>query len=304
MTLPDISKGGKPCRDTAKNLRRRSAKGKELAPAEAEWLANWEARVAAMPKGRPVKTEADNDSQAGTERQPADAAGNPTVPPSNDPVDPAASGNSDPAPPPPPIEAPPRVAPVAHHVIASSPTGDWRAKHRAQIQFSGDGRQMLCESLAEQWALALGALVDDMAKAGIAPIAGIDPRLPQVKSLATLAFDELLPEKAKLSPKIGLVVVTTATIGKRAYHHKAITEALKKDPATVEWQRKQEEREAADKAAHAARAEQAKQATAQPEPKYAEPAPAPEVARPVNGQPFNSSAPRSQPVDRDTSPLL
>lgn len=290
MTFPDIEKGGKACRDMAKNLRRR-AKAKGLTTEEGEWIAAWEARVAAMPKGRPVK-----DSQSEPDAATEGAAGKTEDPPSPDP-EPAAPGKS--AEPPPPVEAPPRVMPSKPIEVTHG--ADWRAKHRAAVNFSGDGRQMLCESLADAWADGLGALVDDMRKAGIEPFAKIDPRMPNMKSIAVLAFDELLPEKAKLSPKVGLLVITTATIGKRAYHHKAITAALKNDPATIEWQKKQAEREAADRATHAARAEQAKAAEAPPV-QYAEPPPAPEPERPVNGKPFQDK-PREVP-DRDSAPLV
>lgn len=301
MKLPDIEKGGKPGRDFAARLRKRLKRGTGEAFTDEEnaWLAAWDAKVATMPKGRPPK----NDSQSGSESTPEGAAEQPDakVPPSDRPLpsDSAAPVNSDP-----PLEAAPKVAAA---VIVNATPGDWRAVHRARAKFSDDGRQMLCEMVADGWSEALGAMIDDMKKAGIAPVMGIDPRMPTIKSLAVLAFDELLPSAAKISPKVALVVVTTATVGKRAYHHKAITAALKDDPETIEWRKRQAEREAREQNQRAKHDEEVAAAQAPAEPQYAEPPPPPEVATPINGSPFNANARqavRMRDDDNDRAPVV
>lgn len=279
MATPSIDKGGKECRDYAQRLRKREKRGKEMSDEDRQWLTAWEARVAAMPKGRPPK-----DSQSAAET-PADGGdgktGNDVPQDDAKPADPSPPAN---ATEPPPLEAPPKVAAVPVAAVAGA---DWRDEHRRRTAFTGDGRKMLCESVADAWATGLGALVDDMVKAGKAPPLGLDPRLPQIKSMAVLAFDELLPERAKLSPKVALLVVTTTTIGARVVHNKAIAEALKDDPDTIAWRKEQEKREAKEHMQAVRHADEVA-AAAPPPPKVADPTPPPAAAEsPINGAPFS-----------------
>jgi len=280
--LPDFNARGKVARDTAANLRRKIKRGKELTSEERDWLDKREAYVASQPKGRPPGSAADgdNDSQSGSESKPEGGGDNP------DQAHPLPSDTPPPAiSPPPPLEAAPVVKTNAPASEGSK--GDWRSVHRDRCKFSDDGRQMLCESLADAWSDALGALVDDMRKAGMEAPLGLDPRIPNIKSMAVLAFDELLPDRARLTPKVATIIVTTAVVGKRAMKHKAITEALKTDPETLAWKKKQAEREARDQELRAAKAAEVKAGeTPKPpaEPTHAEPPPAPELERPKNGQ--------------------
>ena len=175
------------------------------------------------------------------------------------------------------------------------------------IHMGDDGRQFACEMLANAWADGLGALVEDMAKAGISPLLGLDPRLPRVRAFAVLAFDEMLPPGAKLSPKMVTLGITTATIGKRVYHHKAITEALKSDPETIAWKKKQAEREAKEqeqRAAHDAEVAAGK-AAAQPEqPTHAEPPPPPPPEPPSTKNGVFGGRDTRAPKDDGLGPLI
>lgn len=137
-------------------------------------------------------------------------------------------------------------------------------------------------------------MVDDMKKAGHEPFGGLDPRLPPLQSMAVLAFDELLPEKVRMTPRIGLLAITTATVAQRAYHNKSIAEALKDDPETIEYRNKlkkeQERREAHEQLARDKHEREQAEVAAANAPQYAEPPPAPpseaptvKVPRPVNG---------------------
>jgi hypothetical protein len=296
MSMPDIQKGGKACRDHAANLRRKVKRGKELSADERSWLEGWEARVAAMPPGRPPgsgksASDDDKDSQSGGESQPEGGGEKP------------GNGSPSPAEPPPPanvaadappIEPPPPVAkPAAPQ--ADGKAGDWRAAHRKAIGFSDDGRQMICEQLAGHLTNGLGALCDDMKKAGIDPL--VDPRV--LRSLYVLALDDILPDRAKLTPKVGAALATITVVGQRAYHHKKITEALKDDPDVIAWKKAQAEREAKEQMARVAHEAEVKAgATVKQEaPKYAEP-PEPPLApeRPPNGHAFNRNAPQPDPI--------
>jgi hypothetical protein len=189
------------------------------------------------------------------------------------------------APPPPPVdpsvEPPPPVRDAPTSAAAGSPGGgsDWREKWRKEVRFSDDGRQMLCESIALSIVEGLGALCDEMKKAGVEP--RIDPRT--IAGIYVLAIDDLLPAKARLTPRIGAVIATSAVVGQRYYHHKAITEALAKDPAHQEWLRKQAERQQQEQAQRAAHdAETAPPPAPEAPPQYAAPPPPPEPPK-VNG---------------------
>jgi hypothetical protein len=145
----------------------------------------------------------------------------------------------DSAPPPPVNEAPPPVPPEPAVKVAGAKSGDWRDKWRAQVSFSGDGRQMLCEQIGMSIVEGLSALRDETAKV-------VSPKTPDPRALAgmfVLAMDDLLPERAKLTPKIGAAVVTIGTVGERYYHADKIAEFMKTDPEHQAWLRKQAERE-------------------------------------------------------------
>jgi hypothetical protein len=264
-------KGGKDDRDRAARLRKRVKRGGKLEGADADWMAAWEAHVASMPKGRPPKTDQQSAPETGAEGG-GDKA-------SSAPPDLSAGAAPPPADTTPPLEPPPRVAAPPP---AASAAGDWRDAHRKRVNMSEDGRQMLCEMLAEQITDGLGALVDEMKRAEVTPM--IDPRL--VKSLYVLALDEIMPQRARMTPKLGAVLVTTATVGQRFYHHKKITEALKDDPDVIAWKREQAAREAKEQAQRAAnQAEVAKAKEPPPEVKYAEPPPPPDEPPPtLNGR--------------------
>jgi hypothetical protein len=308
MPAPSVEKGGKEAREYAAKLRKRAKKG-TCSDEDSAWLSLWDARIATLPKGRPTKERAAAEaanSQPGSESTPG-GGGDQTEVPHVPRTEPSAS----PPPANPDLEAAPRVAP---NVAAQDAPSDWRTPHRNRCKFSDDGRQMLCESIADAWADGLGALVDDMKKAGMDAPMGLDPRLPNIKSMAVLAFDELLPDRARLTPKVATIIITTAVVGKRAIKHKAITEALKTDPDTIAWKKKQAEREAKEqleRAAHDAEVAAANATPAAPpaQPTHAEPPPPPEPpppangARPKSGQPFSGRSTRAKPID-DGMPVL
>jgi len=256
-------KGGKEDREYAATLRKRAKRGKSpLSSDEQEWLGAWDARVASMPKGRPPK-----DQQSAPEMAADGADGQPRQSPSDHP-----SGNpsapADTPPPPPNVEPPPRVADAPTPppgAAAGGASKDWRQKWRDQIHFSGDGRQMLCEGIGNSIVEGLAALREETAKV-------TTPRTPDPRALAgmfVLALDELLPERAKMTPKIGASVVTIGTIAERYYHAEAIKEFLKTDPTHQEWLRKQAERERTEQEQRAAHEAEVKANT--PPVQYAEP---------------------------------
>ena len=189
---------------------------------------------------------------------------------------------------------------------SSGKAGDWREKWRKEIHFADDGRQMLCEMLGGSAVEALGAMCDEMKKAGIQP--KVDPR--KLMGLYVLALDEVLPARARMSPKVGAVVATTVVVGQRYYYAKEIAEALKNDPEHQEWIRKQAERERTEQAQRAAHDAEAKAGTdagakaATPSVQYAE-APAPPSEPAVNGTAIiRRPEPRRIPLADDPEALF
>jgi len=172
-----------------------------------------------------------------------------------------------------------RDAPAVAAAGAPKATGDWRDKWRAQIHYSGDGRQMLCESIGSSIVEGLGALRDETSKV-------TTPKTPDPRAMAglfILALDELLPERAKLTPKIGAAALMVGTIGERYYHAKKIEEFLKTDPDHREWLRKQAERERAEQTQRAQHEAEVAAASSPPQqPQYAEP-PQPDAPAEHNG---------------------
>lgn len=289
----------------AARLRSKKRAGKGLTPENERKLAEYDA-LGPRKVGRPASAEEPDEPSTTPDPVPEQEAV-----PEQTAVQPDAV-----LPPPPPPEVPPRVdipKSTPANTNASAKSEDWREKWRKQIHFSDDGRQMICEQLAQHTVDALGALVDDMKKADVAPL--IDPRA--IVGMYVLAFDELLPARARLTPKIGAVLATTATVGQRAYHHKKITDALKDDPEVKEWKRQQAEREAKEQAQRAAHnAETEKTASGEPVAPVVQLADQSEPvkeATPINGQPLRTEQPEP-PITRamvtrigdmrDTNPVI
>lgn len=242
----------------AARLRAKVRAGKGLSPTNKRLLEEYDSHRAEVKESAPAP-------EGGEQAPPADREQGAAPPPP--PVDPNVE-------PPPPV----KDAPTSSGATSSG-GNDWREKWRKEVRFSDDGRQMLCESIALSIVEGLGALCDEMKKAGVEP--RIDPRT--IAGIYVLAIDDILPVKARLTPRIGAVIATSAVVGQRYYHHKAITEALAKDPAHQEWLRKQAERQAAEQAQRAAHdAETAPKPAPEAPPQYAAPPPPPEPP-PVNG---------------------
>lgn len=131
----------------------------------------------------------------------------------------------------------------------------WQAKYRKTAASSGgmDGREMLCTFIGSQWRDVLKAMETDLALVGVAPVIPADA----LYSVIVIALDQLLPDKARLTPPIAAAVGTTITTGQRFRHHKKIVEAQKHDPSIQEYKRKAEEAEKAARAERVAKAEAA-----------------------------------------------
>lgn len=212
---------------------------------------------------------------------------------------------------PPNVEPPPRVADVPVNVAGGTAkaSNDWREKHRTAIAFTGDGRQMFCESIGDMIVQGLGALRDETGKVTNPKVP--DPRIDAMRSLFVLAIDDIAPDRARLTPRVGAALVTIGTLGERAYHAKKIAEYLKTSPDHQAWLRKQGERERAeadlqrDQAERAAREAGARDARADMEaeakPQYAEPPPPPAQTNGVHAPPPQRTAPaaaqKSDPDD-------
>lgn len=208
---------------------------------------------------------------------------------------------------PPNVEPPPRVADAPVNVAGAKAgtTGDWRDKHRAAINFAGDGRQMLCEAVGKSLTAALGALFDETSKVTSPKVP--DPRL--FESMFILALDDVLPDRAKLTPKVGAAVVMTATLVERGWHAKKIAEYLKTSPDHQAWLKKQAERERAEadlqrEAVARANGEAHAQASnpgavKEAAPQYAEPPLPPEQTNGVHAPPPQRAAPAAQKADPD-----
>ncbi len=273
----------------AARLRDKKRAGKNLTPANERKLADYEAMRARAKSGDPAPGDQPPGDQPPGE--PAPAGG-----------EPAPAQDAKPAAPPPPIpdlEPPPAVKDPPRATATTG--GDWRDTYRKQIHFQGDGRQMLCEQIGMSIVEGLSALRSETAKV-------TTPKTPDPKLLAgmfILAIDDLLPERARMTPRIGAAVITGGTIVERFYHSKAILEVLKNDPEHIEWLRQQKQREhdeQAARAAHDAEVAAAAASVAQPEqPKYAEPAQQ-EAPPPTNGVKRSSRA-RAQPIEVDHEPL-
>lgn len=235
----------------AARLRHRLKKDGRLPVEKQRQLDEYEA---AKDQPRPTGDPAPQEDRPGGEPQPGPAP-DPAAAPASDPVDPGPMPN---------VEPPPRVAdaptPKQEERSKGKASGDWRDRWRDHMHFSGDGRATLCEGFGDAITEGLGALCDEMRKAGIEP--RIDPRVPFVKAMYVLALDELLPERARLTPKIGAAVATVTVIGQRYYYAEQIAEYLKKDPEHQEWLRKQAEREKAERKHAEAHADEVKKAEA------------------------------------------
>lgn len=130
----------------------------------------------------------------------------------------------------------------------------WQAKYKKTAASAGgmDGREMLCTFIGSQWRDALKAMEADLALVGVAPVIPADSLYPVI----VIALDQLLPDKARLTPPIAAAVATTITTGQRFRHHKKIVEAQKHDPSIQEYKRKAEEAEKAARAERVAKAAQ------------------------------------------------
>ncbi len=195
-------------------------------------------------------------------------------------------GREDPPPPPngepiPGVEPPPPVAPPppsSESRSSGGKVGDWRDKWRGQIHYSGDGRQMLCEGIGMSLVEGLAALRDETAKVAT-------PRTPDPRALAgmfVLAMDDLLPERARMTPKVGAALLAAGTIVERYYYAEQIKEFLKTDPEHIAWAKKQAERERTEQEHRAAHNAEAAGAEAPPPPpaQYADPTPPPGAPAP------------------------
>lgn len=214
---------------------------RKVSPARIAALAEYDrARAAAAPAATPDASGAGDDRPAGEPSAAGDEAkaSSPTSAPAADP-------GPLPPPPPPPLEPPPHVKDPPR--AASSPSsGDWRDAYRKEINFSGDGRQMLCEMVGNSWIEALAGL---QAETALVVAAQKTPDVKQMRAVFILAVDDLLPDRARMTPKIGAALVSTGVIVERFVHSKKILahpKTTKYSPA--ERERKEQEQRAAHEA--------------------------------------------------------
>jgi hypothetical protein len=245
-------------KDRAARIRAAQREGRPVSETERDFLASWDANKFKV--GRPKKPLPPLDDQQPAAEMPAGggadrvASSPESSPTSAPPAEPSGPSNPSIAS---PLEAPPSVAMPRTETSGAGGGGkDWRDKYRASGFVVDDGREMLCLQIANAMIGAVDAMNSDMKKAGIDPILesmGVTTR--QLLPVYVLAWDEILPAKARMTPKIGMMVTSATVAGQRYYHHKKITAALKTDPETLEWKKKQAEREAREQAQRAANVE-------------------------------------------------
>jgi hypothetical protein len=148
-------------------------------------------------------------------------------------------------------EAPPKVKIETASSSSSSSGGAWQDKYRKVLAgASADGREMLCTMLAGQFLAVMDNLATDIRSIpGKQPV--IDPK--ELYPLYVLGFDQLLPDRARLTPGTAAVVGSGAIVAQRVMLHKEITAAQKQDPNIQKWKREQAEAEAKAKAERAER---------------------------------------------------
>lgn len=258
-------------RQRARYLRNKKRDGGMLDTDEVAELAAWEASKAAQPDDEP-----DEDDKAPTpiveEAKPVEPAiFEPAIPPT-------------PFPPAPPLAKPPRVSPAFEVVEAKG--GDWRDKWRAKAQ--GAGREAAVTTVADQAIAILKSMTDACKAIGIDPI--LDPE--SLRPSAVLTFDNLLPERFKLTHEMQFFAGSAMIIGQRFAHRKKIAEHVKLATERAkhdEFRRKQ----------HLSSVSMPTPTPTPPEAPPAVPTPAPEVApsAPVESAPAPTNGTRD--LDRD-----
>lgn len=177
-------------------------------------------------------------------------------------------------------------------VADRSDSNDWRAKYRRSGVATDNGREMICTFAADQLLTVLCAMADDLAKAGVKPV--LDPRLqfppnhPRAGELAmrdmfVLAFDDVLPDRARLTPPVAMAAAATSTTVQRFWHRKRIAEVEKHDPDVQAYQERIRTEQAAKRAEHERAQADAAKAKAEASKPKAQPAgpPVSEVAHPA-----------------------
>jgi hypothetical protein len=268
----------KQLRARARYLRQKIAKGQELTEAETGELERWEAS-----KADPVSAEdaaddaaddgAAQDSDAGD--GPADSipaldpdAGegvppSPAPGPSPDPAPEASPTQAAPAPPPPPrvkagpLPKPPRIDPEDAAPKGGKRDADWKEKHREAAR--GSGREATCEFIAGQWISVLKAMSDDIKAAGISPL--VDVESAELRAVIVLTVDEFLPARVQVKTSHMAAFGTTALVGQRFWHRKAIAEATGKAKERTEHAKRREAAQAERAARETTEATEAAQAT-------------------------------------------
>lgn len=191
-------------------------------------------------------------------------------------------------------QAAPEAPPVVKLETPQTASGgvSWQDKYKKQMAVAGmDGREALCVFIGSQWVSALEAMEADLALVNIEPVIPAKALFPVI----VIALDQLLPDRARLTPPIAAAVGSSVTAVQRFKHHKKIVEAQKKDPSIQEYKRKQaEEAEAKARAERVAKAAEAGIKSVPDEPiKTAEPPPSsppPSIDHTPSSKPTSSSS--------------